>query len=150
MARSMMKGKDLPKSFWAKACNTVVYILNHSYTKAVKGMTPLQAYSGKKPSAAHFKIFGCECFVHVPDANRTKWDPKSNKCIFLGYSEGEKGYHLYNHVTKKVIVSRDVVFNERPNQLEEQASFPDNQDEDVHLVHPPTADRHPPTVFGRK
>ena len=57
MARSMMKGKGLLKSFWAEACNTVVYILNHSYTKDVKGMTPLQVFSGKKPSAAHFKIF---------------------------------------------------------------------------------------------
>ena len=64
-----MKGKDLPKSFWAKACNTAIYILNRSYTKAVNGMTPLQALFGKKPSVAHFKVFGCDCFVHVLDLN---------------------------------------------------------------------------------
>ena len=140
MARSMMKGKNFPKSFWVEACNTTVYILNRSYTKAVKGMTPLQAFSGKKPSTAHLRIFGCECFVHVPNANKTKWDPKSSKCIFLGYSEEEKGYHLYNSITKKVIVSRDVVFNERPHQLEEEASFLDNHDEDIHPIYPPKAD----------
>ena len=72
-----MKGKDFLKSFKAEACNTVVYILNRSYTKAVNEMTPLHAFFGKKPSAAHFRIFGCECFVHVSDANKTKWDLKT-------------------------------------------------------------------------
>ena len=48
MARSMIKVKDLLKGFWAEACNTAVYILNHRYTKVVNEMTPLQAYFGKK------------------------------------------------------------------------------------------------------
>ena len=113
-----MKGKGLPVTFWDEACNTVVYILNRSYTKAMKEMTSLQAFSDKKPLATtHFRIFGCECFVHVPDAHKTKWDPKSSKCIFLGYSEEAKGYRLYNTATKKVIVSRDVVFSEQLHQL---------------------------------
>ncbi|MCO5571443.1 hypothetical protein L7F22_025183 [Adiantum nelumboides] len=90
MARSMIKAKGLPDSFWAEAINTTVYILNRSYTKAVKDMTHLQAFSGKKPSVSHFKFFGSDCYVHVPDASRTKWDAKSQKCIFLGYSEESK------------------------------------------------------------
>ena len=77
MAKSMMKGKDLPKIFWAKAYNTIVYILNRSYTKGVNRMTPLQAFSSKKPSTTHFRVFGCDRFMHVPDANRTKSEPKS-------------------------------------------------------------------------
>lgn len=36
-----MKGKNLPNAFWAELCNTAIYILKRSFTKAVKEMTPL-------------------------------------------------------------------------------------------------------------
>ena len=60
MARCMLKGKGLPNQFWAEAVNTAVYILNRSYTKALKGQTPHEAYSGKKPFVSHFRTLGCE------------------------------------------------------------------------------------------
>ena len=72
--------------------HTVVYILNPSYTKAVQGKTPLEAYSGKKPSVLHYRIFGSECYAHVPDKLRTNLEDKSRKCIFLGYIKETKGY----------------------------------------------------------
>jgi hypothetical protein len=43
---------------------------------------------------------------------REAMDDKSNTCIFFGFSEESKGYRLYNPQSKKVIVSRDVVFEE--------------------------------------
>ena len=151
MARSMLKGKGLPDTFWAEAVNTAVYILNRSYTKAVKDMTPLQAFSGKKPSVAHFRIFGSDCYVHVPDASRTKWDAKSQKCIFLGYSEESKGYRLYNPTTKKVIISRDVVFEEHPHQEEEdEGPTSVNQEISTYQPQPPTAGQQAPTVIRRQ
>ena len=90
-------------------------------------MTPPQAYFGKEPSASHSRILESDCFAHVPNANRTKWDSKSRKCIFLGYSDEAKGYHLFNPMTKKVLVSCDVVFVE-PHQMEEKASFANTQE----------------------
>jgi hypothetical protein len=48
----------------------------------------------------------------VPDAQRKKLDVKSIKCVFLGVSEESKAYRLYNPVTKKIIISRDVIFVE--------------------------------------
>ena len=39
-------------------------------------------------------------------------DSKSEKCIFIGYKYGLKGYKLWNLVTRKVVYSRDVVFRE--------------------------------------
>lgn len=122
MARSMLQGSSLPNSFWAEAVNTAVYILNRCATKAVKDKTPLEAYSGIKPSVAHFKVFGCECYAHVPKENRRKLDPKSRKCIFLGYDMETKGYRLYDPQAKEVLVSRDVVFQECKRQEEEVPS----------------------------
>ena len=143
MARSMLKGKGLPNSFWAEAVNTAVYILNCSATKGVSKMTPQQAYSGKKPSVAHFKVFGSECFMHVPDAERRKLDPKSRKCIFLGYDMESKAYRLYDPEAKKVQLSRDVCFQEDSQQVEEETPSPSSHSEEI-----PTHDTTPPAATG--
>jgi len=39
-------------------------------------------------------------------------DSKSEKCIFIGYKDGLKGYKIWNPVTRKVVYNRDVVFRE--------------------------------------
>ncbi|KAL0326674.1 UNVERIFIED_CONTAM: Retrovirus-related Pol polyprotein from transposon TNT 1-94 [Sesamum angustifolium] len=57
MARSMLQEKYLPKAFWAEAVYTAVYLLNRCPTKAVQNMTPIEAWSGKKPSAKHLRVF---------------------------------------------------------------------------------------------
>ena len=48
----------------------------------------------------------------MPDEKKGKLYDKSEKCIFVGYCEASKAYKLYNPIKKKVIVSRDVIFNE--------------------------------------
>lgn len=58
------------------------------------------------------RIFGCVAYPLVPSKLRRKLDDKSEKCIFVGYSEQSKSYKLYNPISKKVIVSRDVKFKE--------------------------------------
>ena len=50
--------------------------------------------------------------VHVNDENRKKLDAKSEKCVFIGYSEHSKAYQFFNPILHKVVVSRDVIFYE--------------------------------------
>lgn len=59
-----------------------------------------------------FKVFGCSSFVHIHHSHRTKLDPKSLKCIFLGYSSHQKGYKCYSPITRKIYNSMDVTFFE--------------------------------------
>jgi hypothetical protein len=74
--------------------------------------TPHEVWSGKKPSLKHLRVFGCDAYVHVPKENRSKMDNKVEKCIFIGYKYGVKGYNLWNLETKKIFYSQDVVFRE--------------------------------------
>ena len=55
------------------------------------------------------KIFGCPTYAH---SDNGKSKPRSMKCIFLGYKSGVKGYKLWCSKTKKLVISRDVVFDE--------------------------------------
>jgi hypothetical protein len=74
--------------------------------------TPHKVWYGNKPSLQHLRVFGCDASVHGPKENRSKLDKKDEKCIFIGYKYGVKGYKLWNLETKKIVYSRDVVFRE--------------------------------------
>jgi hypothetical protein len=112
MVRCLLAARDIPKLFWPKAVKWAIYVLNRSPTLSVKNITPEEAWSDKKPSVKHFRVFGCIAYVHIPDAQRKKLDNKSIKCVHLGVSEESKAYKLYDPVNKKIIVSRDGVFEE--------------------------------------
>ncbi|OMO94208.1 hypothetical protein CCACVL1_06111 [Corchorus capsularis] len=104
----------LPKEFWAEVANTVVYVLNRSTTKSVKNITPFEAWFGFKPSLEHLKVFGCICYSFIPSVKERTLTRKSEACIFIGYSQNSKGYRVYipSSSTKKIMVSRDVKFDE--------------------------------------
>ncbi|GKV38975.1 hypothetical protein SLEP1_g46821 [Rubroshorea leprosula] len=112
MARCMLAEKKLPKSFWAEAVYTAVYLLNGLPTKVIKGMTLIEAWYGQKPSANHLKVFGSICYNHVPATKRGKLDEKVEIGIFIGYATQAEGYKVYDPISKKVNVHKDVAFDE--------------------------------------
>ncbi|KAL5570519.1 hypothetical protein UlMin_027094 [Ulmus minor] len=65
-ARAMLMEKGLPKTFWAEAVYTAVYLLNRCPTNVVKDKTLVEAWSGRKPSAKHLRVFDCICYAHIP------------------------------------------------------------------------------------
>jgi hypothetical protein len=75
-------------------------------------MTHEEKFTGKKPNVSHLRVFGYIAYVHVHEEKRSKLDPKAEKCIFIGYSSKQKGYRCFNPSTRKLQVSRDVVFDE--------------------------------------
>ncbi|GAA0171472.1 transmembrane signal receptor [Lithospermum erythrorhizon] len=112
MVRTMISGKKMPKVFWTEAIVWKFHLLNRCPTVSVDNMTPQQACSGLKPAVDHLRIWGCIAHVHIPKVQRGKLDERSIKCIFLGTSEGTKGYRLFDVQTKRIITSKDVVFEE--------------------------------------
>lgn len=109
-ARTMILSKNLDQKFWAEAVNSTVYILNRTGRSTVDSKTPYELWHGKKTEVGHFRIFGSEVFVHVPKEKRGKMDAKSVKCSFVGYDENVKGYRVWNPITNKIEVARDVIF----------------------------------------
>ena len=120
--RPMIYDSKLQKSYWAEAVTTAVYLRNRSPISTLVNMTPFEALFKKKPSVKHLKVFGSECYAHIPKEIRQKLDAKASKCIFLGYGEDTKAYRLSEVGTKKVIFSRDVRFNEDERSQDEETS----------------------------
>ena len=54
-------------------------------------------------------VFGSTAYYHVKESTL---DPRAKKALFMGITGGVKGYRLWCPVTKKIIFSRDVTFDE--------------------------------------
>ena len=70
-------------------------------------------------------IFGYDAFAHVPKENRSEIDPKSRKCVFISYGNTIKGYGLLYPTNYNIIVSRDIIFNEKSMQRKEVQQTPE-------------------------
>ncbi|GJS07465.1 retrovirus-related pol polyprotein from transposon TNT 1-94 [Tanacetum coccineum] len=101
----------LPDSFWVKVTVTTTYLINRSPSTALEKKTPMDLWSGHSANYDMLRIFSCVAYSHM---NQGKLKPRAIKCIFLGYPDGLKGYTLWrlDDVNPKIIISRDVVFNE--------------------------------------
>jgi len=75
-------------------------------------MTPEEVFSGKNPDIGHLRIFGCITYSYIPKEKRTKLEPTIEKGIFVGYSETSKAFRIYIPAQRKVVVRRDVKFEE--------------------------------------
>ena len=85
-------------------------------------------------------------------------DSKSEKCIFIGYKDGLKGYKLWNQVTRKVVYSRDVVFREvkdfikhevQPKELE-KIEYELKEEESNSTTEQESEDEEPQTLGVRR
>lgn len=118
-SRAMIQDAGLPKSMWGEAVLTAAYVTNRSPTAALKEKkTPFEAWYRKKPNIDKMRVFGSVAHTWIPKEKRTKLDPRSEKNILVGYTTN--GYRIWNAKKKKILISRDVVFDEKRSGSEQE------------------------------
>ena len=75
-------------------------------------MTPYKAMNGWKPTISFLHVFGCRCFIKNNRDQLTKFQPKADEAIFLGYSSKSKAYRVLNRRTRVIEESFDVTFDD--------------------------------------
>ncbi|KAJ9535088.1 hypothetical protein OSB04_un001836 [Centaurea solstitialis] len=153
VARALLFQRSVPKPFWADAVATACFLINRMPSAVLNGETPFSVLFPDKPLfPIEPTIFDSTCFVRDTCPGITKLDPKSLKCVFLGYSRLQKGYRCFSPTLNRYIVSRDVTFHEKESFFPISPSCPqmDKDDDmrprsplDPEPVSPSTAD---PTV----
>ncbi|GFV59392.1 retrovirus-related Pol polyprotein from transposon TNT 1-94 [Trichonephila clavipes] len=76
-ARSIIFAANLPLKLWAEAVNTYVYVLNRTGPTSFKDKSPYELWFSKEViSIDHLRVFGTECFVHVPQQKKKEMGQK--------------------------------------------------------------------------
>jgi hypothetical protein len=72
-----------------------VHCYNRTPVKHLNWHTPFEAITGEKPDICRMRVFGCGAYVYIPPTRRhNKLSPKSELMVFLGETEGMKGYQF--------------------------------------------------------
>jgi hypothetical protein len=73
---------------------------------------PHEAWFKRKPDISHLRVWGCLAYVHVQKDKRRSLEPHMEKCVFVGYPSGYKGWKFYNPITQKYVISERTEFDE--------------------------------------
>lgn len=119
LVRSMLLQKNIGKSFWAEAISTAVYIRNRVTSKSLpRNVTPYHLWHGEVPNLSHMRVFGSLCWYILPKHKLKKLDSRAKQGIMMGYCKSSKGYRVWDCALQKIVVSRDVRFDEDGSSAE--------------------------------
>jgi len=122
LARTILNDSALPKCFSADAVSTACYVMNRVLIWPIRNKTPYELLNGIKPNVSHLKVFGCKCYVlNNGKEILGKFDAKSDKGMFLGYSLNSHAYRVFNKKLMTVEESIHVIFYET-NKCEQVAA----------------------------
>lgn len=141
----------LPKYLWGEVVMATSHILNMSPTRSSNDVPVNVWQRACAGSSAHLsdhsflRVIGCQALMHIPKSHRRKLDACAKDLIHVGYEPGSKSYRLWDPTLKKIIVSRDVTFNESSFPLRtpsiHQIPLEDDESDDESLCH--TVTPHP-------
>jgi len=108
--RCLLSSAGLAKSFWAEALTYIRHLINRLALSAIGGKTPVEVWSENAAQDYDMlRIFGCLAYYHVKE---DKLDPRVKKDVFLGFKRGVKSYKRWDLKDKKIVIRRDVTFDE--------------------------------------
>ena len=113
LVRSMLHSKGLSKKFWAEALSVAMHVRNRVTTRGLSSRTtPYEILFGRKPNVSYLRVFGSRCWYNIRKPDTDKLDPRAREALMIGYARGSRGYKLWDTADGKVVVSRDVRFDE--------------------------------------
>jgi len=104
VARYLIFQAKVPKVFWSYAIMHYVHLINHLPSPIIHNNCPYELLHNRIPGTSYMNVFGCLCFASTLERNKHKLDPRAQKCIFLGYKQGTKGYVVLDICTREIFV----------------------------------------------
>jgi Reverse transcriptase (RNA-dependent DNA polymerase) len=91
--RALLHASGLPKFLWGEAAWHIVWLMNHTFTKAVDGKTPYEAVFGRKPNLQRVREWGEKVWVRTEDGN--KLGGRVTEGRWVGIDDRSKGFRIY-------------------------------------------------------
>ncbi|XP_042988400.1 uncharacterized protein LOC122316031 isoform X3 [Carya illinoinensis] len=123
VTRVLLLHMHVPKHFWSDGILTTCHLINRMSSSVLNGSSPFSIlYPSSSPFSIPPKIFGCVCYVHNLGPGFDKLDPRATKCLFVGYSQTQKGYRCYSPALRRYFTIADVIFFESTPYFSETSS----------------------------
>lgn len=109
---------NLPEGLWPELVATAAYLLNRAPTRSLDWKTPFEVATGRKPLVAHLYKVGSRAYASYAYKTNPSDRPRKNKLdsrCHIGYLIGFESHNIYRiwiPSQKRVIRTRDVIFNE--------------------------------------
>jgi hypothetical protein len=102
----------LPPKYWVDAFFTTVFLINRLPSPILDNHSPFFKLFKKTLDYTLLCTFGCLCYPLLRSYAAHKLTFRSKPCIFLEYGANQRGYRCLEPHSKKVYLSRSVVFDE--------------------------------------
>ena len=109
---AVLANASMPLKFWDEAFLTATHLINILPSKVINFDTPFERLLKEKPDYKSLRVFGCACWPNLRPYNTKQLAFRSLRCVFLGYSGQHKGFKCLEPSSRRVYISRDVVFDE--------------------------------------
>ena len=92
---------------------TFVHLINTLPTNTLKMKSPIEVLEQLFPKARLSnnltpRVFGCVSYVHLHGPSVDKLSVNALKCVFVGYSNTQKGHKCYYPPTRKIVITKYV------------------------------------------
>ncbi|KAA0062501.1 Beta-galactosidase [Cucumis melo var. makuwa] len=96
VARSLMLSTSPPSYLRGDAILTATHLINRMSSRILHLQTPLNCLKESYPSTrlvseVPLRVFGCTAYVHNFGFNQTKFTPRVQACVFVGYPLHQRG-----------------------------------------------------------
>lgn len=109
---SILAHPGVPLSFCDAAFDTAIFLINRMPSRVLNNISPYEKLFHKVPYYTILQAFGCVCFLYLRPYMSKKLLFRTITCVFLGYGSNHKGFKCFDPITKRIYMSRHVVFDE--------------------------------------
>ena len=114
LTRSFLLASPHPETFWAEAVAAACHVRNSVFTNTSTGsLQPFTLWYGTSPPISNLRVWGCPVYTKITKPGLSKLAPRSQLGFFIGYTNSLTSYRVWDPVTQRVVISRDIVFDEQ-------------------------------------
>lgn len=103
--------------FWVDACLYAVSLINVTPLQVLYYPSPFEQLHDRAPDY-NLNVFGCLCYLFIAVSPCSKFQHRSNPCLFLGSSDKHKGFKCLDSNSNRVIIFRHVYFVENSSPFQ--------------------------------
>ena len=107
--RTMLHASGQPEFLWGEAAHHVVWLKNHTPTKALGGLTPFEVAYSRKPDLRGLREWG-SC-IWVRNESKSKLGGHVNEGVWVVLDNNSKGAQVFWPTKRTVMVERNIYFD---------------------------------------